>query len=99
MTAMLPNTNGIDSAEDRYEKCVRFYDTAAGRYNAALDWLEASRTRVRRRQTLVRRGTRRPEPRRCGNRSARRPINVPPDNKAGRAATTRQQRRQLHADR
>jgi hypothetical protein len=39
---MLPNTNGTDTAEERYGKCVSFYNAAAGRYNAALDWLDAA---------------------------------------------------------
>jgi hypothetical protein len=32
---MLPNTNGTDSVQQRYEKCVRWYNIAAGRYNSA----------------------------------------------------------------
>ena len=39
---MLPNTNGRDTPEERCEKCVRFYNGAVGRYNAAIDWLEAA---------------------------------------------------------
>ena len=30
---MLPNTNGRDTPEERYEKCVRFYNGAVGRHN------------------------------------------------------------------
>ena len=30
----LPNTNGTDSAEQRYDRCVRWYNIAVGRYNS-----------------------------------------------------------------
>jgi hypothetical protein len=44
---MLANTNGIDSAEERYEKCVRWYNTAVGRYNSAVDVYESAERELR----------------------------------------------------
>ena len=39
---MLPNTNGTDSAEKRYERCVRWYNTVVARYNSAADCLDSA---------------------------------------------------------
>jgi hypothetical protein len=43
MTAMLPNTNARETAGERYDRCVRSYNIAVGRYNAAFDYLESAR--------------------------------------------------------
>jgi hypothetical protein len=39
----LPNTNGTDSPQERYDKCVRWYNIAVSRYNSAIDQFEAAR--------------------------------------------------------
>ena len=39
---MLPNTNGIDSAQEHYERCVRSYNVAVSRYNSAIGYLESA---------------------------------------------------------
>jgi hypothetical protein len=44
---MLPNTNGVDSAEERYERCVRWYNVAVSRYNSAADAYEAADRELR----------------------------------------------------
>ena len=44
---MLPNTNCTDSAEQRYERCVRWYNIAAGRFNSAIDAYEAADRELR----------------------------------------------------
>jgi len=44
---MLANTNGIDTAEERYDRCVRWYNIAVSRYNQALDWYEAADREMR----------------------------------------------------
>lgn len=38
----LPNTNGTETAEERYARCIRWYNVTAARYNAALDSYEAA---------------------------------------------------------
>jgi hypothetical protein len=38
----LPNTNGIDTAGQRYERCVRWYNVAVSRYNSAADAYQAA---------------------------------------------------------
>ena len=40
MIVTLPNTNGRETAEERYERCVRSYNTSVGRYNSAIDAFE-----------------------------------------------------------
>lgn len=44
---MLPNTNAVDTAEERYERCVRWYNVSVTRYNAALDAYEAADREIR----------------------------------------------------
>jgi hypothetical protein len=44
---MLPNTNCTDSTEQRYERCVRWYNIAAGRFNSAIDAYEAADRELR----------------------------------------------------
>jgi exonuclease VII small subunit len=39
---VLPNTNGIDTADERYDRCVRSYNIAVSRYNSAADYLESA---------------------------------------------------------
>ena len=43
----LPNTNGTDSAEQRYDRCVRWYNIAVGRYNSAADSLDSAEREYR----------------------------------------------------
>ena len=35
----LPNTNGRETADERYDRCLRSYNIAVRRYNAAVDYL------------------------------------------------------------
>jgi hypothetical protein len=44
---MLPNTNGIDSAEQRYDRCVRWYNTSVSRYTSAIDAFDAADRELR----------------------------------------------------
>lgn len=44
---MLPNSNGRDSAEERYEACVRWWNVAVSRYNAAADAYESAQAELR----------------------------------------------------
>ena len=40
MTTTLPNTNGNDTADERYDKALRAYNVATSRLNSAIDALE-----------------------------------------------------------
>ncbi len=42
MNVTLPNTNGIESAEERYDRCVRTYNRCVRRHNSAADELTAA---------------------------------------------------------
>jgi hypothetical protein len=44
---MLPNTNGRETAYERYDRCVRWYNIAAGRFNSAIDAYEAADRELR----------------------------------------------------
>ena len=39
---MLPSTNGLETAGERYDRCVRSYSIAVSRYNAAVGYLESA---------------------------------------------------------
>jgi hypothetical protein len=40
---MLPNSNGTDTAEERYEACVRWWNVSVSRYNSAAEAYESAR--------------------------------------------------------
>jgi hypothetical protein len=41
---MLPDTNAVDTPEERYGRCARWWNVAAARYNSAADtYLSAQR--------------------------------------------------------
>jgi hypothetical protein len=38
----LPDSNGVDSAEERYEQCIRWWNVVVSRYNSAVDSYDAA---------------------------------------------------------
>jgi hypothetical protein len=43
MTAMLPNTNGQETPDERYDRCFRWYEICARRLGTAANQLVAAR--------------------------------------------------------